>query len=171
MDNITRYYLRKSQLRAPDEFHHVINPADLEHLQWSRAYLVVTPMAMVGGFHLLKLMWESGTFTKNFASYMFRARQQYQNSDQNWDPKAATYKTSKETPTEPSRDIYQDVIKEREFARKAQLESKPHTEVSFQRVVRNIDPFERKRRLAMSTNPAGNDFKMSNVLSTKEARE
>ena len=65
--------------------------------------------------------------------------------------------------------MYKEVIKERDSSKKAHLESKPFNEVTVQRVVRNVDPFERKRRLAQAAE--GRDFKMVKILSSKEARE
>lgn len=46
--------------------------------------------------------------------------------------------------------MYKEVIKERDSSKKTQLDSKPFNEVTAQRVVRNVDPFERKRRLAQA---------------------
>jgi hypothetical protein len=65
--------------------------------------------------------------------------------------------------------MYKEVIKERDSSKKTQLDSKQFNEVTAQRVVRNVDPFERKRRLAQAAQ--GREFKMVKIQSSKEARE
>jgi hypothetical protein len=92
MDNISRYYLKKAQLRAPDEFQSCITPGDVEHLQKSRAYLLITPLMMIGGFHLFRLMWESSIITRSFAQLAFRARST--KAEQKWDPESKTYRST-----------------------------------------------------------------------------
>lgn len=56
MDYFTRAYMRKANLKVKDEFHDRLTTGDIDHLRMARAYLVITPLTMMGLFHFMNRM-------------------------------------------------------------------------------------------------------------------
>lgn len=74
MDQISRYYMRKANLKVKDEFHDCINPADLSELRWARAYIFICPLFALGFVHFLIRIREEGGFARHFRSVISKAR-------------------------------------------------------------------------------------------------
>lgn len=61
MDALTKYYVRKANLKVMDEFHSEISSGDVEVLQKSRAYMLLCPVLAALAFQfILKLQAEGG---------------------------------------------------------------------------------------------------------------
>lgn len=74
MDQLSRYYMRKANLKVKDEFQDCINPADLAELRWARAYILICPLFAIGFVHILIKIRDEGGFARHFRSVLSKAR-------------------------------------------------------------------------------------------------
>ena len=172
--------MRKANLKIKDDFHEQLTLGDIDHLRRARFYLIITPLTFLGAVHFMNKMRENGGFSKHFRNMFQRARSSYASKNEaTWERASQGYKeksTDSNGKPEPVKDIYKEVIKERQAIKKAETESKLVVPVAKHQV-RNTDPFERKRRLAMGINTHAKSaqdadlFKASKILSAAEARK
>ena len=77
VDELTRYYMRKQNLQAQDEFHEQILPTDMDELNKASVYMVMAPIvtsAMIYGYSLVR---ESGGASGHFAHAIAAAREKF----------------------------------------------------------------------------------------------
>lgn len=138
MDALSRYYVRKAQLSAKDEFQDHIIFSDLDALRKAHIWVFVAPAVTILGVHLLIQLQESGGLRNNFRSWTRSA------DTAKWDSASATYQQS-EPAAEPEVAAEEKPVKsESVFVRKEGKSTRPF--------VRNMDPFERKKRMAAGIN-------------------
>lgn len=77
MDSLTRYYVRKANLKVKDEFQNCISPADLTVLQKARAYIVICPIFAMCLVHFLMKVREEGGFSRHFQRAIGKVRSNY----------------------------------------------------------------------------------------------
>ena len=57
VDELTRYYLRKQNLKVSDEYHEMMIPSDVDELNKATAYMMVAPIvsaAIVYGYSKMR---------------------------------------------------------------------------------------------------------------------
>ena len=74
MDQLSRYYLKKANLRAADEFQSHIAYSDLDALNRATAWIFVAPVGTLIFVHLLKSLQEQGGISKHFRNWAMSAR-------------------------------------------------------------------------------------------------
>lgn len=109
--------MRKANLKVKDEFHDRLTTGDIDHLRWARAYLVITPLTMMGLFHFMNRMRQEGGFSQHFRNFVSKAKNSYSSKNQaTWEKASSGYKSKQENPSAESttvKDIYKEAIKER----------------------------------------------------------
>ena len=53
MDSLTRYYMRKANLQVQDEYRTEITQEDIFIMTKARAYILICPVIVVAGLHLV----------------------------------------------------------------------------------------------------------------------
>lgn len=74
---MTRYYMRKQNLKSTDDFHERVIPSDLDELNKATMYMVLAPIvttAIVYGYSKLR---ESGGASSHFAHAIRRAKSRF----------------------------------------------------------------------------------------------
>lgn len=77
VDELTRYYMRKQNLRAQDDFHEMMLPSDVDELNKAMAYMVAAPFVtsvMVWGYSKMR---EEGGASSHFAHAIRRAKSRF----------------------------------------------------------------------------------------------
>ena len=77
VDELTRYYIRKQNLKVSDEFHERIAPSDVEELNRAVVYMAAAPIvtsAIVWGYSKMR---EQGGASSHFAHAIRRARSRF----------------------------------------------------------------------------------------------
>jgi len=80
MDQLSRYYLKKANLRAADEYHDHIAYSDIDALNRATAWLIIAPASTLLCTHILKRLQEDGGLSKHFKNWATHARA-WSNSD------------------------------------------------------------------------------------------
>ena len=149
-----------------DEYQERLALEDINELTKATAYMVMAPtltFALIFGYNSFRT--SGGGQSSNFQFAIDRAKSKFNTSDHN----SASWPKNKETPEgkldfSPSQagaelnDAYKNLKAEKEATKAAELERKKSerqvtkmTNVEKTRaMVKNIDPFEKKRRLAMA---------------------
>ena len=169
---MTRYYIRKQNLRVSDEFHERIAPSDVEELNRAVVYAAVAPIvttAIVWGYSKLR---EQGGASSHFAHAIRRARNRFTperraggKSGSKWPSSKQQKDSSKQTlaemdlgltdsqkSSEAIADVYKQMKQERKDAMEEKLRSSKEKAqeggnlAGSRRMVRNMDPFERQRK-------------------------
>lgn len=64
MDTLTRYYLRKANLKNQDEFQGSIEKSDIVLLEKARNYMILAPLFTVGCIFFLRCLQSTGGVTQ-----------------------------------------------------------------------------------------------------------
>ena len=78
VDELTRYYMRKQNLKVRDEYHERITPSDIDELHKATAYAMAAPIVtglIVFGYSRLR---EEGGASSHFAHAISKARSRFQ---------------------------------------------------------------------------------------------
>lgn len=94
MDALSRYYVRKAQLSAKDEFQDHILFSDVDALRKAHAYLFFAPAVTMLGVHILIQMQENGGLRNNFRSWGRGGSTWSGASTAKWDKSSASYQQS-----------------------------------------------------------------------------
>ena len=177
VDDLTRYYLRKQNLQAQDEFHDHIASKDMDQLNQATAYMLAAPIFTSALCYGYSKMRESGGASSHLAWAIASAKSKF--TPTKWNSNSAATKTrwrsskggrdghghdgDEETPGmkfDPT--VAADAYKQIKIDRQNTVEEK--LRVNKERaqeilaaknrgdsrgLVRNIDPFERERRREM----------------------
>jgi len=92
MDQVSKYYLKKSNLAAQDEYLARIDEEDIQILKKARRYLIAAPCVTIGMLYFLKQFRMEGGFSSNFKHSIERAREAYSEKQgaQSWSKPGAS---------------------------------------------------------------------------------
>jgi hypothetical protein len=74
MDQLSRYYLKKANLRAADEYQDHIAYSDIDALNRATAWLIIAPVSTLFCTHILKRLQEDGGMSQHFRNWATNAR-------------------------------------------------------------------------------------------------
>ena len=77
VDELTRYYLRKQNLKVSDEYHEMIIPSDVDELNKATAYMMVAPIVSAAIVYGYSKMREQGGASSHFAHAIRRAKSRF----------------------------------------------------------------------------------------------
>ena len=157
MNIVDKYYMRKASMGQNDEFYQELEKRDIEIMKRAQVYLFVAPTLTMGFvFVLNKLRYEllmSQHFFYLIKKYQDKMQQKYQRKRGPGDQRQDQEQEAAEKTQDRSKNLYKDIEKEKQEEEKARLETLKAKEAenigTQQQTIRNIDPFEKKRRQAM----------------------
>ena len=93
MDTLTRYYLRKANLKVQDEFQDKIDKSDIVLLEKARSYMIIAPFFTVGCIYFLRCVQSTGGVAKyfNFRGTLMGARTNKSEFSSKWDATTGTF--------------------------------------------------------------------------------
>ena len=77
VDELTRYYIRKQNLKMSDEFHERVIPSDIDELNNATIYMVMAPVVASALMYGYKKLKESGGAASHFAHAIRRAKSRF----------------------------------------------------------------------------------------------
>ena len=80
VDELTRYYLRKSNFQVSDEFHERLELKDIDELNSATLYMVAAPVVTGCVLWGYKIVTEQGGASSHFAWAVMRARTRFGSS-------------------------------------------------------------------------------------------
>ena len=174
VDELTRYYMRKQNLKVPDEFHDEMEKTDVDELNSAVMYMSAAPAvacAIVYGYSRFR---ESGGMASAFAHALMKARGRFNpknDKSDKWPSKKPRHLMTEaekdDSPVASSiqaatvSDAYKKMKTDKEEALEERLRSskeKAHETQQMnisRKIVRNIDPFERQRRMNSAIQMSG----------------
>lgn len=149
MDELTRSYLRKTNLKIQDKFETEISHEDIYELEKARAWVFGLPLMFLTGFHIIMWVKNSGGFASWFVKRITTLRMGSSGTpaqNKQWDSVSKKF-IDKGVVVDPVNNPHHGLYDGVDEARKENEAKQP--KVFVRPVKRNLDPFERKRRLAM----------------------
>ena len=80
VDELTRYYMRKQNLKVSDEFHERMYPGDMEELGKASVYAALAPIVTTAIVYGYSKMRESGGASSHFAHAISKAKSRFSKS-------------------------------------------------------------------------------------------
>ena len=77
VDELTRYYMRKQNLEAQDEFHEFVLPTDVDELNKASVYCIMAPIVTSAIVYGYSKMRENGGASSHFAHAISKAKDKF----------------------------------------------------------------------------------------------
>ena len=169
--------MRKASVGNNDEYYTAIQQEDINLMRKAQMYLVVAPTATVGVVFLLNRLRYELLMSQHFIHTIKRYQEAMQSAYKRGPSKTrsddqAREKNGENAQSKDIKSVYKELEREKAEAEKARQESLNQQRQGLgsqhqQPAMRNIDPFERKRRLAMQ-DKLSEDFSSRKVTSRRE---